>query len=285
MYINSGYHNHSLIDFKDKSRPLIVGSCGTYRLSSHPKLPTYRPRGRLDFQIIYIAAGRAHFHFDNTDDDTVVTAGNIVLYRPKEFQKYEYYGIDKTEVYWVHFTGSDVKNILRNYGFPNDQRIFHVGTSLEYERIFKRIILELQRCREDYEEMLTLLLRHLLIIFHRELTRKHVLKNEYLDHEMDTAASYFNENYNRDINIEEYATSRGMSVSWFIRNFKKFTGTTPMQFITSIRITNSQMLLETTNYAVNEIAHIVGYDNPLYFSRLFHKQKGCSPSEYRKLLK
>ena len=102
---------------------------------------------------------------------------------------------------------------------------------------------------------------------------------------MDTASSYFNENYNRDINIEEYATSRGMSVSWFIRNFKKFTGTTPMQFITSIRITNAQMLLETTNYAVNEIAHIVGYDNPLYFSRLFHKQKGCSPSEYRKLLK
>ena len=102
---------------------------------------------------------------------------------------------------------------------------------------------------------------------------------------MDTAASYFNENYNRDINIEEYAVSRGMSVSWFIRNFKKFTGTTPMQFITSIRITNSQMLLGTTNYAVNEIARIVGYDNPLYFSRLFHKQKGCSPSEYRKLLK
>ena len=170
----------------------------------------------------------------------------------------------------MHFTGSDVKNILRNYGFPNDLRIFHVGTSLEYERIFKRIILELQRCQDDYEEMLTLLLRHLLIIFHRELTRKHVLKNEYLDHEMDTAASYFNENYNRDINIEEYATSRGMSVSWFIRNFKKFTGTTPMQFITSIRITNAQMLLETTNYAVNEIARIVGYDNPLYLSRLFH---------------
>ena len=143
----------------------------------------------------------------------------------------------------------------------------------------------LQRCQDDYEEMLTLLLRHLLIIFHRELTRKHVLKNEYLDHEMDTAASYFNENYNRDINIEEYAISRGMSVSWFIRNFKKSTGTTPMQFITSIRITNAQMLLETTNYAVNEIARIVGYDNPLYFSRLFHKQKGCSPSEYRKLLK
>ena len=282
MYINSGYKNHSLLDFKDKSKPLVVGSCGTYRLYAHPKLPTYRPRGRLDFQTIYIASGKAHFHFGNPENETIVPAGNIVLFRPKEFQKYEYYGIDKTEVYWIHFTGNDVKNILRKYGFPDEKRIFPVGTSLEYERVFKRIIMELQRCQDDYEEMLDLLLRHLLIIFHRELTREHVLKNEYLDSEMDIAASYFNENYNRDINIEEYAVSRGMSVSWFIRNFKKYTGTTPMQFITSIRITNAQMLLETTNYAINEIARIVGYDNPLYFSRLFRKQKGCPPSHYRK---
>lgn len=282
MYINSGYKNNSLLDFKDKSRPLIVGSCGTYRLSSHPKLPTYRPRGRLDFQIIYIVSGRAYFHFDTPDNETIVAAGNIVLFRPKEFQKYEYYGIDKTEVYWIHFTGSDVKNILRKYGFSDDKRIFPVGTSLEYERVFKRIILELQRCQNNYEEMLTLLLRHLLIIFQRKLMNAQVVKNEYLDQEMDIAASYFNENYNRDINIEEYAASRGMSVSWFIRNFKRYTGTTPMQFITSIRITNAQMLLETTNYAINEVARIVGYDNPLYFSRLFRKQKGCPPSQCRK---
>ena len=53
MYMNTGYLNHSHMDFKDKSRPLIVGSCGMYRLSEHPKMPTYRPRGRVDFQIIY----------------------------------------------------------------------------------------------------------------------------------------------------------------------------------------------------------------------------------------
>lgn len=282
MYINSGYKNNSFLDFKDKSRPLVVGSCGTYRLTSHPKLPTYRPRGRVDFQIIYIASGRAYFHFGSPDNETVVTAGNIVLFRPKELQKYEYYGIDKTEVYWVHFTGSDVKNILRKYGFSDDKRVLTVGTSLEYERIFKKIILELQRCQDDYEEMMTLLLRQLLISFRRELKKEHVFKNEYLDREMEEAAAYFNENYNRNISIEEYAACRGMSVSWFIRNFKKYTGTTPMQFVTSIRITNAQMLLETTNYAVNEISRIVGYDNPLYFSRLFRKQKGCSPSQCRK---
>ena len=282
MYINTGYLNQSHKDFKDKRQPLIVGSCGNYRLSSYPKMPTYRPRGRLDYQIIYIASGKAYFHFDTPENETIVPAGNVVLFRPKEHQKYEYYGKDKTEVFWIHFTGSDVKNILRKYGFADKQRVFSVGTSLEYERIFKRIISELQKCQSDYEEMLMLLLRHLLIVFNRELTREHVLKNEYMDREMELTVSYFSTNYNLDINIEEYASSKGMSVSWFIHNFKKYTGETPMQFLTSIRITNAQILLETTTYSVNEISRIVGYNNPLYFSRIFHKRKGYSPQQYRK---
>ena len=282
MYLNSGYLNNPAIDFKDKSRPLIVGSCGTYRLLTRPKLPTYRPRGRVDYQLIYISAGQAHFHFDNEENDTIVTAGNMVLFRPRELQKYEYYGEDKTEVYWVHFTGSDVKNILRKYGIKDNMRTFFVGTSLDYERIYKRMISELQRCQDDYEELLTILMRHLLISIHRELQKERKLSDVYLDNEMDMAAQYFSDNYSNKINIEEYAQSRGMSISWFIRSFKKYTGTTPMQYIVSARITNAQLLLETTQYSVSEISSIVGYDNPLYFSRLFHKTKGFSPSEYRK---
>ncbi len=282
MYMNAGYLNNSLIDFKDKSKPLVVGSCGTYRLDRRPKLPTYRPRGRIDYQILYVKAGIAHFHFDHEEDDTIVSAGNLVLYRPKEFQKYEYYGADKTEVYWLHFTGGNVKNILRSYGIKDDMRVIYVGTSLEYERIFKRAITELQRCQPNYQEMLVLLLRHLLISIQRQIAREKKLTNEYLDAEMDLDAQYFNDYYNTEINIENYAAQRGMSVSWFIRNFKKYTGSTPMQYIVSIRITNAQILLETTSYTVSEIARIVGYENPLYFSRLFHKQKGFSPSDYRK---
>ena len=268
MYLNSAYLNNSHIDFKDKSRPLIVGSCGTYRLDTRPKLPTYRPRGRLDFQIIYVSAGAAHFHFDHPENDTIVTAGNMVLFRPKEFQKYEYYGADKTEVFWVHFTGSNVTNILRSYGIQDDMRVFFVGSSLEYKRVFKKMISELQRCQKDYEELLSVLLRYLLILIHRQLTKQHVLKNEYLDSEMDLAAQYFNDNYHSDLKIEEYAASRGMSVSWFIRNFKEYAKVTPLQYIVSLRISNAQFLLETTTYTVAEIGHIVGYENPLYFSRI-----------------
>ncbi len=280
MFTNSAYLNNSLIDFMDKSKPLIVGSCGTYHLFTKAKLPTYRPKGRLDFQLLYVASGRAHFFFDG--EEKIVNAGHMVLYRPKEVQKYTYYGADKTEVYWVHFTGKDVKNILRSYGISDDKRIIYSGTSLEYTRIFKQMIYELQQCRTDYEELLSILLRQIFISLHRKSENRHTAKNEYLETEIELATQYFNDNYNTEISIEEYASSRGMSISWFIRSFRNYTGTTPMQYIVSLRITNAQILLETTAYSVNEISRLVGYDNPLYFSRIFKKHKGMSPSDYRK---
>lgn len=281
MYTNLAYLNNSLIDFMDKKKPLIVGSCGTYHLFTRPRLPTYRPKGRLDFQILYIASGKAHFYFEDKGIDTVVPAGHMVVYRPKEPQKYEYFGDEQTEVYWVHFTGKDVKHILRSSGISDDMRVINTGTSLEYTRLFKQMILELQRRQPDYQEMLALLLRQLLITIHRQLASDRRSRNVYLDTEMEAAIQYFNDNYNTEINIEAYAASRGMSVSWFIRSFRQYAGTTPMQYIVSIRIANAQILLETTNYNVTEIGRIVGYDNPLYFSRIFKKQKGASPSEYR----
>ncbi len=282
MYINSSYLHNSLIDFKDKSRPLIVGSCGTYHLFTKTKLPTYRPRGRIDYQLLYVAAGKAHFFFDG--EEKIVTADHMVIYRPKEPQRYTYYGIDQTEVYWVHFTGNNVKNILRKYGISDDTRVIYSGTSLEYTRIFKQMIYELQQCQEDYEELLAMLLHQIFISLHRQMTKEHKIRNEYLENEMELATQYFNDNYNTAISIEDYASSRGMSISWFIRSFKQYTNVTPMQYIVSLRITNAQILLETTKYNVKEIGYIVGYDNPLYFSRIFKKQKGISPSEYRNQL-
>ncbi len=144
------------------------------------------------------------------------------------------------------------------------------------------MIQELQRCQINYEELLVLLLKQIFISIQRQMVKEYQSKNVFWDREMENAMQYFNDNYNTEINVKEYASSRGMSVSWFIRNFKQYTNTTPMQYIVSIRVSNAQILLETSNYNITEIGNIVGYDNPLYFSRIFKKQKGTSPSEYRK---
>lgn len=125
----------------------------------------------------------------------------------------------------------------------------------------------------------------MFILIHRQLNGAKKIDNGFITEEIDVAINYFNEHYNEDISIEEYAACRHMSTSWFIRNFKKYTGSTPMHYILSIRISNAESLLEATEYNVTEISNIVGYGNPLYFSRIFKKMKGISPTEYRKRIK
>lgn len=282
MYTDSAYWHNRKSDFKNRTHPLFVGSCGTYHLFTRPKLPTHRPRGRVDWQLLYVASGKAHFYFDGVEE--IVTAGNMVLYRPKEEQRYYYYGVDHTEVYWVHFTGNNVKNILRRYGISDDVHVIHSGTSLDYKRIFLQMIQELKLCKVDYEDVLIYYMHLLFIMLHRVINSKPKGKNPYIMDEMDQAVRYFHDNYHNVISIEDYAATNHMSVSWFIRNFKEYTGSTPTQYLLSLRISNAQTLLETTSYNVTEIANIVGYDNPLYFSRLFKKQIGMSPSEFRSQL-
>ena len=283
MYTDSAYLHNSLIDFMDKTKPLVVGSCGTYHLSTLPKLPTHRPRGRLDFQILYIASGKAHFFFDGVE--TIVSAGHMVIYRPKEEQKYYYYGVDQTEVYWVHFTGWDVKKLLHRYGIEDHVHVIHTGTALEYKYLFLQMIQELKLCKADYEDLLVNHLHHLLIRIHRTLLTEPYSKSRTHAKDFDEAVQYFHKNYHTEININEYAAAHHMSVSWFIRGFKEYTDSTPTQYILSLRISNAQILLETTDYNITEIAEIVGYENPLYFSRLFKKQVGVSPSDFRKQLR
>ena len=282
MYTNNAYLNNTLVDIKDKSKPLMVTSCGTYRLYTRKKLPTWRPRGRRDFQLIYVASGKAHFHFG--EEERIVTAGHVVLYRPKEPQKYEYYGKDQTQVFWVHFTGNNVTNILRSYGITDNKKVFYCGSSIDNQNLFRKMINELQMSKENYAEMLEMYLRQIFITMQRAFIGTIKKEKARVVDKIEKATVYFNENYSQEINIDEYAEQMHVSVSWFIRNFRESTGLTPMQYILSKRIYNAEILLQDPSYNVSEISRVVGYDNPLYFSRIFKKAKGLSPSEYRKSL-
>ena len=283
MFVNSGYLHDSRAPIKDKSRPLIVTSCGTYRLKTVKRLPTWRPKGRLDYQLLYIVSGKGHFYFHG--EDRVVYAGRMVLIQPRQEQRYEYFGEDKPEVYWVHFTGSDVKNILRSYNIPMDDPIFYSGASSTYSYLFKEMIHELQTCKTGYEDLLTMYLRQIFLLVQRTRQEERPTVSTYIQEEMEFARRYFNEHYNEPISIQEYAESRNMSVCYFQRNFKQIVKHTPMQYLLTIRVNNAASLLETTDYSMAEIAAIVGYEDPLYFSRLFRKIKGVSPRDYRNLVK
>ncbi len=279
MFTNVAYLHNSLSDVVDTSRPLIVTSCGYYRTHSRPKVSTERPTGRKDYQLLYIARGKGYFHFGGQEH--VITEGHMILYRPGEPQMYYYHAADMTEVYWVHFTGSDVQSILKLCALPETENVLYTGASPDYQWVYRQMIQELQLCRPNYEEELALMLRHIFIMTDRYIKEGRTTGSD-IQNEIQRATHYFNENYSFQINIDDYARSRHMSTCWFIRSFRQIVKVTPMQYILSLRMANAQSLLETTQYNISEIARAVGYDNPLYFSRLFRKHIGVSPSEYRK---
>lgn len=278
MYSNTGYLHDADIEVEDTVHALSVASCGVYRLLRQPVMPTLRPDGRRDHQLLYISSGKAFFFLEGERRE--IPAGHMVLYRPGESQQYYYYAKDLPEVYWIHFSGYEAPHILDKIGFL-DSHVLFCGTSFHYPELFRQIIQELQLKRPCFEELLCSYLQLLFTQIHR--TRLEIFADKYrnLD-DMEAAVHFFNESFTQNISIEEYAASQHMSVSWFIRSFKHYMGVTPMQYITSIRINKAKELLKNTNCSIQEISALSGYENPLYFSRIFRRHTGFSPSGYRK---
>ena len=280
MYINVAYVDDENPNVEDLTVPLKINNCGYYRIHSGPDIETPHPEGRNDYQLLYIAAGKGYFYFKGSETATVVTKGHMVLFRPKEPQVYNYYVEDKTEVYWVHFTGSKIEEYLDSYELPKDENVFFTGVSPDYPWIYNQIIRELQLQRANYEDVIKLFLHHIFLTINRYIKESQQIKNDTIN-DIERAIHYFNENYAKPISIEQYAEEHLMSVNWFIHSFKSVMKVPPMQYITQLRIAAAKGYLENSTKTIAEIAAAVGYDNALYFSRIFKKRTGMTPSAYR----
>ncbi|RCX21683.1 AraC family transcriptional regulator [Fontibacillus phaseoli] len=85
--------------------------------------------------------------------------------------------------------------------------------------------------------------------------------------------------------IRQVASRFGMTPVQFIRRFRNATGQTPLEYVTALRISKACLLLEETEETLDAIAEQCGYESGFYLSRVFLKQRGIRPSEYRKTYK
>lgn len=205
----------------DNTKPLIVTSCGNYRVKNRSEVVTHRPKGRKDYQLLYIASGKGHFFIHG--EEKTVSAGNIIIYLPDQPQEYVYYREDQTDVYWVHFTGNEVEEILKYYNINLQNNILYIGTSPDYQWLFGQMIQELQLCRPRYDELISLQLRNIFVLISRAIMSAKKFSSTS-EKEVAFAMHYFRKNYNTEISIEEYSESRGLSNCWFIQCFKEITG-------------------------------------------------------------
>jgi two-component system response regulator YesN len=95
------------------------------------------------------------------------------------------------------------------------------------------------------------------------------------------AVAYINENYYRDITLEEVSNEVYLNPSYFSRIFKSLQGESFIDYLTRVRLENAKKLLQEDRTSINRIAKMVGYQDAKYFSTLFRKHEGCTPSEFR----
>lgn len=94
---------------------------------------------------------------------------------------------------------------------------------------------------------------------------------------------YLNTYYNHDFTLDELAAVANFSPYYFIRIFKEETGKTPFEYLMDIRMRKAKELLKLNHLKVIEIADSCCYSSPAYFSTVFKKHVGFSPSGYREI--
>ncbi len=99
---------------------------------------------------------------------------------------------------------------------------------------------------------------------------------------MDGAVAYINEHYKGKLLLPEIAGMASLSVSQFVRVFRKQYDTTPIDYVLELRLNEARRLLQFSNMSVSEIAYHVGFNDTNYFSRLFKKKYGHPPSQIRR---
>lgn len=94
---------------------------------------------------------------------------------------------------------------------------------------------------------------------------------------------YINEHYNSyDLSLEDISKNTFLTPAYICVIFKDFTGKTVNKYITEYRIMQAKELLKDSNIKMNDIALKVGYRDGNYFAKIFKKETGYSPSEYRR---
>ncbi len=272
-----GYYDFQADDGVASDEDFFVHSSGQYKLLQKKLFYTERPHGTASYQLIYIADGSARFKINGKMHS--LQKGNCVFYHPGEAQYYYYYLEEHPDIYWVHFSCGKENNFLSKMGW-GEETIYNVGVHNSYIQTYDAIIQELQLKQPFCEDQLKFLMQQLLLKMGRNRLKENNSYESY-NKEVEQAIRFFHTAPEKDFTIKQFTREHGLNYYRFIDTFTKSVGTSPRQYIINIRMNQAKELLTNSLFQVSEVAQLIGYENPLYFSRLFKKVWGVSPTEYR----
>ena len=194
-----------------------------------------------------------------------------------------YYEADKYEPWtytWVGFKGIKAQEFLKMADINMDKPVFKIKNINNVREYFKEM------CSVDsYKLSREIRLQGLLLLFLSELIEqnenKTEIKQNYRDTYIKNTLQFIEMNYNRKITVEDMADNIGLNKNYFSNMFKNNMKISPQMCLLKFRINKACELLENTDFQISDIARSVGYNDPLGFSKIFKKEKGMSPKEFR----
>ena len=242
---------------------LYINSCG-FQASPARKKATVRSKGRKDYLFLYIIKGGGIVEIEG--EEKLLRVGDMVVYKPHEPQYYMFSENEECERAYIHFTGSAAAEIA------GSKSVVHTENTYEAQKLLSRIV-------NDFTEGEDNLMSISWLLQFCELMRGN--SNTVTDKRILNVIKYINKNYAANNSVEFYADMCGVSVDRFAHLFKKEVGVSPHKYITDVRVRQAKYLLEYSDLNVNEIACSVGFDDALYFSRIFKKYTGFSPKNIK----
>lgn len=260
-------------------------SLSVYNVGFQQCDPLYQwgPGIRDHYLIHYVVSGRGFYQIDDTSGDVrtaTLNPGDTFLIYPHTKVTYFADASLPWEYYWVGFWGSDASSILTATDFSPESPVIY-GDS--FSDSIKNHIFKIYEARGNdafHVAKMTGLL-YLTLAQFIKASVKQPITNEASHTYVQKAIDYISYHYSYPVSIDDIADYIGISRSQLFRVFKTHLSKSPKEYLTEFRIRQACTLLKQSSLPIGVIAASVGFENSLYFSKVFSKVQGVPPTIYR----
>ena len=229
-----------------------------------------------DYGMLYITDGQGTFK-SRDSRWRKVRAGDILLLFPGIWHNYHPSEETGWTERWSLFNGDQPNQWFVHELISQDFPILHVGIRNELIERFDRL-LEIAQTHPPFANQIqagvTIEIMGLILKHHQTRPTRFTQSTRLVERALD----FIRKNWTREIDFVALAECSGVSSRHFRRLFREATGLAPQQYLLNLRLNEAKRLLGTM--PISEVSYKVGFDNPLYFSRLFKEKIGVSPSQW-----
>ncbi|CAM3968854.1 AraC family transcriptional regulator [Cohnella lubricantis] len=238
----------------------------------------------VDYYLLHhVISGRGTFV--SGDLRAELREGHSFLIPPKQLVSYASDPSDPWKYRWAAFDGDLAPHLAETAGFGPEGGFVDTGESRLPAEMCKNIF-EAFRSRSRSASLEASGYLYLLLAALQdassEAQRAALRPDSHSDELVRRMIGYLSTQYAEPVTIEAMAEAIGYNRAYLSRLFKRRTGMTPIAFLTQARIDRGRRLLrERPELTIEQIASSVGIQDALYFSKLFRRRYGESPTEYR----